>query len=52
MYTPAFVPVSMGMLALQLEPALEALEAVMDNLKRVLDSRVYVALGRGLLDCP
>ena len=36
---------------LQLEPALEALEAVMENLKQVLDARVYVALGRGLWDC-
>ena len=38
-------------LGLQLEPALEALEGVMDNLKQVLDPRVYVALGRGLWDC-
>lgn len=37
--------------AVQLEPALEALEAVMENLRRVLDARVYVALGRGLWDC-
>ena len=36
---------------MQLEPALEALEAVMEHLKLVLDARVYVALGRGLWDC-
>ena len=35
----------------QLEPLLGALEGVMEGLKQHLDSRVYVALGRGLWDC-
>ena len=35
----------------QLEPALAALEEVMEGLKQHLDARVYVALGRGLWDC-
>ena len=36
---------------MQLEPLLGALESVMEGLKQHLDSRVYVALGRGLWDC-
>lgn len=36
---------------LQLEPALVALEEVMQNLRQVLDARVFVSLGRGLWDC-
>ena len=39
------------MIAVQLEPALAALEGVMEGLKQDLDARVYVALGRGLWDC-
>lgn len=35
----------------QLEPALVALEEVMQNLRAVLDARVFVSLGRGLWDC-
>jgi len=32
-------------------PTLEALEDVLANLYQVVDSRVYVAVGRGLWDC-
>ncbi|KAK9805114.1 hypothetical protein WJX73_010312 [Symbiochloris irregularis] len=35
----------------QLEPALVALEEVMQSLRQVLDARVFVSLGRGLWDC-
>ena len=36
---------------MQVHPTLEAVEDVLANLFKVLDSRVYVSVGRGLWDC-
>lgn len=39
------------MFVLQVHPTLELIEDVMANLHQVVDSRVYVSVGRGLWDC-
>ena len=36
---------------MQVHPTLEALENILANLYKVVDSRVYVSVGRGLWDC-
>ena len=36
---------------MQVHPVLEVLEDVLANLYHVVDSRVYVSVGRGLWDC-
>ena len=36
---------------MQVHPTLEALEDILANLYKVVDSRVYVSVGRGLWDC-